>query len=1139
MVSRKALHFGALSGTLLSLTAIASAQHNNPQLLRTKDVSISGAFTPFGNNVNFNKFGDDGSSCVLDAAGILIWADASGNYRTIPNSELATPLYVSNNELIVWKNHFADYDFYVNKPKVQVSLYTLATDGTVTETPIALEGKEVMNTPSLTTTTGNLLLVTTERNDNGTDTINPARNLYDDAVIRSYRVTFQGNAQRLSQVSRYTLADSLQYTNSQNGPDITSVGWGSDGSVLFRNVSLDSNTFFNQLEFLWMNGDGLLLKIDTPQATTLTGKASDLGSVLYLSNNRLVYYRNAADLNGDGTFAASPSNEAAGYFEVARNSANLLTATASLGIANTQTPLNFPKVTRVGYDQYFYTFTTTPLPNGTVTTYKLSGASGATLVRTAQPPVNGLGNAEVKAINPAPALKSDGVTPNPNAGLGSAVIIKGESVIWLNSNAQGYNVLPAASNLAEPMFVTDTEAVFWDNAHAPVDGTGNHPLVRIKHYNRVALVITPTQIYLDGLPGPTTTNNGPGRVVLDTTDITLDPDEVGWIFTTAEKPSGNVARFRTYRLRGPDTDGDGLDNAEEAVLGTNPNLADTDGDGLSDYDEVRNRKTNPLDNDTDNDTLTDGQEVALGTDPLNGNDPFFIDTDGDGLTDYQELITYGTNKSLTDTDGDGLTDYEEVVTYGTDPLNPDTDGDGVPDGVEVKVNHTDPNVPSFGGNPGSPTNYADPAVNGAYTGLVFDNTGTPIGTLSLKVTNKGAFTGTDQGIGMKGSLRGSFDANGVCSIGLTTLPGVTGVNMQFVQDAGLNYQIQGTFTTPSAAKQYFELRRAAYSRTNPTALVGAYTFAANAGVVTGPTGDLIGTATVTSDGKATLKVLLPDNQTGTWSGTVNNGDLLPLFSSVTTNARIAVAGNLVFRDIPNASDFDGQVRMIRLSGIGSDAYKTGYDQTRTLEGSRFSSSVLIGLTSFPATTNNVVAQFADGAASGDSVIATWASNGQITIPRVNLYTFTGRYDKRTGLATSTYGIDDVSRGLSKAKLPCRAVPIQKQDRIAGHYYAGVGGGRFAFVLNDGTPAPITTLSAHSTGAPVPKTGGVYYVTILTPGAWEAAVVNAATVTWVTLDTASGTGDGAVTITVAANATGLKRTAQVQIAGQYYFIQQNP
>ncbi len=42
-----------------------------------------------------------------------------------------------------------------------------------------------------------------------------------------------------------------------------------------------------------------------------------------------------------------------------------------------------------------------------------------------------------------------------------------------------------------------------------------------------------------------------------------------------------------------DSDGDGLTDAEEAALGTDPALADSDGDTVSDYDEVQ-AETNPL-----------------------------------------------------------------------------------------------------------------------------------------------------------------------------------------------------------------------------------------------------------------------------------------------------------------------------------------------------------------------------------------------------------------------------------------------------------------------------------------------------------------------------------------------------------------
>lgn len=64
-----------------------------------------------------------------------------------------------------------------------------------------------------------------------------------------------------------------------------------------------------------------------------------------------------------------------------------------------------------------------------------------------------------------------------------------------------------------------------------------------------------------------------------------------------------------------DRDGDGLTDAEEATLHTNPDLPDTDNDGLTDREEVKVYKTNPLNADSDGDGYLDGQEVKGGYNP--------------------------------------------------------------------------------------------------------------------------------------------------------------------------------------------------------------------------------------------------------------------------------------------------------------------------------------------------------------------------------------------------------------------------------------------------------------------------------------------------------------------------------------------
>lgn len=170
-----------------------------------------------------------------------------------------------------------------------------------------------------------------------------------------------------------------------------------------------------------------------------------------------------------------------------------------------------------------------------------------------------------------------------------------------------------------------------------------------------------------------------------------------------------------------DSDGDGLSDLEEAGLGTNPNKADTDDGGVNDGDEVSNG-TNPLDGsddyasspDSDGDGLTDAQEAVLGTDPnkadtdgerlndgdevnIHNTDPLHPNTDRDRINDYVEVTFKGTDPLDADSDDDGLSDGEEASRsgYGTDPNKADTDGGGVNDGDEI-ANGTNPLDPSDG-----------------------------------------------------------------------------------------------------------------------------------------------------------------------------------------------------------------------------------------------------------------------------------------------------------------------------------------------------------------------------------------------------------------------------------------------------------
>jgi phosphatidylserine/phosphatidylglycerophosphate/cardiolipin synthase-like enzyme len=129
----------------------------------------------------------------------------------------------------------------------------------------------------------------------------------------------------------------------------------------------------------------------------------------------------------------------------------------------------------------------------------------------------------------------------------------------------------------------------------------------------------------------------------------------------------------------PDADLDGiLDPVDNCPWNANSDQQDTDNDGVGDVCDNYS--------DRDNDGLDDANEVIIGTDPL---DP---DTDDDGLLDGEE-VAMGIDPLNPDTDGDGHEDGDEIAA-GSDPKDPasvplipdgDLNVDGMVDGADVII----------------------------------------------------------------------------------------------------------------------------------------------------------------------------------------------------------------------------------------------------------------------------------------------------------------------------------------------------------------------------------------------------------------------------------------------------------------------
>ncbi len=161
----------------------------------------------------------------------------------------------------------------------------------------------------------------------------------------------------------------------------------------------------------------------------------------------------------------------------------------------------------------------------------------------------------------------------------------------------------------------------------------------------------------------------------DSDGLTDPEEEGGWpiVITTEDSISHLTV---TSEPTVPDTDADGVLDADEAAMASDPRSIDPDEDGLQDMDEWE-LGTNLTHWDTDGDGLGDGAEVEFGSDPL------VEDTDGEGLTDREEFML-GSDPNKPDTDDDGLDDFKEVG-FGSDPRNPDSDGDFMFDGQEYEL----------------------------------------------------------------------------------------------------------------------------------------------------------------------------------------------------------------------------------------------------------------------------------------------------------------------------------------------------------------------------------------------------------------------------------------------------------------------
>jgi hypothetical protein len=569
---------------------------------------------------------------------------------------------------------------------------------------------------------------------------------------------------------------------------------------------------------------------------------------------------------------------------------------------------------------------------------------------------------------------------------------------------------------------------------------------------------------------------------------------------------------------------------------------DSDNDGLGDSLEL-SYGTDPRNPDTDGDKINDGREVKLGTNPLKK------DSDGDGLSDFAEVNDYKTNPISRDSDADGVSDGGEVKA-GTNPLKfneLDSDHDGVSDKDEIKVTHTDPKTPSFGkSGASSAVPFGNSTVSTTYEGIVFDSNANPSFEQNLRLSADGSFSSGLLGLRSDASFRGSFSDKGSFKGVPGNSGGLVSVQMSLVKQSKGVYYVQGSYETRTGGTLYFQLRPVSYSSAKPYKNAGKVTFEASLSASdSGPSGTAVATGGISASGQVSFNIYLPDGSRSSYSGPIVDGGLVALYSRSSSAGRPVLVGSLKLEDIKGQSDFDGNVRLFSAVGATASLFPSGYDQSRSLKGSRYypPATGTLPLSSFDVSANNAVFNWLGGSFAGEQKVGTWSTDSRMTIPATQFDRSKASFNPSTGLLLLNYTLTDATLNLNNVQAKASAVVVQKNSTFRGSYLSGLSAAAFTVEPNTGGLKPeITSVSPKNKSVSAAAT--TYTVTVGTTGAWNVSIPK--TTPWITAtvssvgstSTKSGSGNGTVTIKVAVNPTYVRREAEITIAGFKHTITQD-
>ncbi|MFM2170214.1 MAG: hypothetical protein RI957_443 [Verrucomicrobiota bacterium] len=806
-------------------------QHSYPvKLTDDRTVSIDQTYAQFGQRPTTSKIGEDGSAVLRDANGVLIWMNRDGVASVIPAPSVADALFVTNSEVVIWDNKYSmPADSLENEPESLVTIYRRAANGALTASAqITLIGT-IVETPSVTPATYALNLLTYNRWDDQTESFYGAQevDVSDRMELNHYTLAFVGEPRRVTipspRISKFASVDGMRVMP-------TAIGYGSDGSMVFNFLEVFKTVFTSLQEVIdpplyrttaWIGSNGVISYL--PDAATVVG---------HVSNTRLLTFSpeftTPAVRATDGTITTPEIVNPAVIRDIRRSEgSHMLNNVAELSVPG-EVMLPFSNYTRIGSPVRFYT---TDAGNRSITLYNADQA----IVKQ--------GNAVILPSNAVITDEAVYVRNPVDASLLLKPNTSGSDVFWVRSTLGNDQLQPTllqpfavrGSSLALPLFVSNSEAVAWNNGLAQVGPLGVINPANISHLtwqeSRNVAVIRSLTPPIEG------------RFIINTPQVVLDPEEEGWIIHSLQKMDARSVLLRSYMLSDGalvDRDLDGLTDFLEILIGTDPTNPDSDKDELPDGQEL-----SPY-------AVVDGLftwQEALADATLRGGrlaefrnrDEYFAAIFGfrgrlignlwlgasDEITENAWKWLAGTSLNNTQwlqpgaqswasfysqvggqstpwapgmpsnmNNADGLVLRTDMlledrpvlerrgylIEYArTNPLNRDSDGDGTLDGDELKYGSNPTVADPFAGVPTPPifppagpfVNYRASGVAGSYEGLIFDPSEGHTHRITVSLNNRGAFSAGIAGLGswIRGSFRGQFNPAGYY---LGAVPGTLG-----------------------------------------------------------------------------------------------------------------------------------------------------------------------------------------------------------------------------------------------------------------------------------------------------------------------------------------------------------------------------